>query len=112
MTFSLLLTPVVLLIVAIGASLVWAGCWMIWSDAAARRWPGMSRATRATIGLCSVLAGYHLAAYCLPDPWFPLKIPVERWFIVAGIVLIAVFASLGFDRRGRLSQDGNDTPEA
>ena len=63
------------------------------------------------LALSIALAGYHAAAWTSPDAWFALKVPVERWWIVALGLGSAIAASLWMDRMDRAGEsergDGN-----
>lgn len=58
----------------------------------------MSAATRTVVGLCFVLLGYHLAAWAGPEVVFQLRIPPERWWLLACGIVLAVLGSMGADR--------------
>lgn len=57
--------------------------------------------TRMTLGLVLVVVGYHMAAWVLPASWAPLRVPPERWWIVAGGGVVALFGAALADRLER-----------
>lgn len=109
---------------AAGLVVVLVGVWMLWwpkREAAdgGSRWARVmawratrTEATRLVLGLCAVLVGYHMAAYALPSAWLPLRVPIERWWLLAGGVVVAIAASLRMDaweaRDERLRVDARD----
>ena len=54
--------------------------------------------TRMVVGASSILMGYHIGAWVMPARWQPLSVPLERWWIVVLIVVLAVGGSLLMDR--------------
>lgn len=104
-----LLTPLFLMGLALGAVLIGSGCWVVWSMSARERFARkLSEPTRHVLGIAMILGGYHLLAYCSPDHWFPLKVPADRWYLVAGGIILALGLSFATDALGRVSQDGNE----
>lgn len=64
-----------------------------------RAWKlGLREPTRMVVGASSILMGYHIAAWVLPARWQPLSVPLERWWMVALVVGLAVGGSLWMDR--------------
>jgi len=86
------------------------GLWMVWGG---RATPGespdaspggpaawrdrLTEATRLTLGLCGLFVGYHLASYVSPPTWLGLRVPPERWWLLAGGVALAILGTLGTD---------------
>lgn len=116
-------TPEHVAALAVGGGLASAGLWLLFGKrilgSAARPAPSaepeshvspatfrLSEPTRLVVALCLVVVGYHIAAYASPAAWFPLKIPVERWWIMALGVLVAISGAILSDRMERLD-DGH-----
>ncbi|MFO0831359.1 MAG: hypothetical protein U0637_05875 [Phycisphaerales bacterium] len=59
----------------------------------------LSDPTRMVVGLSAVLLGYHVVAWTTSDRL--LAVPVERWWVLALLILVGVGASLGMDRKQR-----------
>jgi hypothetical protein len=57
----------------------------------------LSRPSRTAIGLAALVTAYHLIAYTHPAINL-LQVPLERWWVLALGVLIAVWSSLAMDR--------------
>jgi hypothetical protein len=57
----------------------------------------LTRASRTTLGLCAIIVAYHAVAYTHPRIDL-MQVPIERWWVLALGVLIAVWASIGMDR--------------
>ncbi|GJM19044.1 MAG: hypothetical protein DHS20C14_12570 [Phycisphaeraceae bacterium] len=53
--------------------------------------------TRYAIGISLLLGAYHLVAYALPDTWVPLKVPLDRFWILASALTLAVGVSILID---------------
>lgn len=53
--------------------------------------------TRYVIGLAALFAGYHLAAWGLPPAWLPLRVPIDRAWIVALVAGGTVACSIAID---------------
>lgn len=96
--------------ITVGAILIVVGLWLLRASAMPRTNAdpdsalparGMSFATRAAVGLSLMIAGYHAAAWGTPDGWIALKVPLDRWYFVAGGIVVAVGASLAMDRVAR-----------
>ncbi len=49
---------------------------------------------RVGVGFALTGLGYHLVAWVLPASWTPLKVGVDRWWIVAAIVLVVALGSV------------------
>lgn len=62
----------------------------------------LSEPTRLVIALCLVVVGYHVAAYGSPAAWFPLKVPFQRWWVLALGVVVAISGAILSDRMERL----------
>lgn len=108
-----------------GAGVLIAGLWMLWGKRVVPAGPGgggadeheavgdgpaagarpgrsvrerFSEPTRLVIGVSLLIAGYHLAAWGAPEAWFGVKVPRDRWWILAVGLPGAVLASVGIDR--------------
>lgn len=57
---------------------------------------GLTAPTRMTVGITAILVGYHLVAWSVPRPMF--GVPVDRWWIVACVAVLAVVGALVADR--------------
>lgn len=112
-----------------GAGVVCAGLWMLWGkrifgdDAGEGGLAGADRGaeavagprpirdrftdpTRLVIGVSLLIAGYHIAAWGTPDDWFGVKVPNDRWWMLACGLPLAVGASLAVDRLERKGSAG------
>lgn len=65
---------------------------------------GVSASSRVAIGLMLVIAGYHAAAWSLPSRWFPLQVPLDRWWVLAGALAVGLSLTLLADR---IERDGD-----
>ena len=68
-----------------------------------------SAATRVLAAIASLICGYHLCAWSLDARMLPLRVPVEKWWLVPVIAVVAVAASIGADllqRRFDREQEG------
>lgn len=99
-----------------GVALVIGGFWVMWArrpsdeDAGGSHTTNVGSAggparrgrlsvpTRLTIGLAMLIGGYHIAAYGSPDAWFPIKVPREKWWVLAIGAVVVVGGSLGIDQ--------------
>lgn len=66
---------------------------------------GLSAASRVATGLMLVIVGYHAAAWSLPARWFPLQVPLDRWWVLgsamaAGLMLTLLADRIERDREG------------
>jgi hypothetical protein len=57
----------------------------------------LSRSSRTTLGLSSLIIAYHALAYTQPHVNL-IQVPIERWWVLVLGVLIAVWSSLAMDR--------------
>lgn len=76
----------------VGAAVLGAGLWLVRARGTDRGTP-----TRLTVGLAGMIGGYHLVAWSLPAGWLALRVPAERWWVVAGGAALAIIASLIVD---------------
>lgn len=54
----------------------------------------MSEPTRLVVGIGLLLVGYHALAYALPASWLPLRVPIDRlWMLGAGVVCAAAISA-------------------
>jgi hypothetical protein len=58
----------------------------------------LTEATRLTLGLCGLFVGYHLVSYVSPSTWLGLRVPPERWWLLAGGVALAILGTFGTDK--------------
>ncbi len=64
-----------------------------------RAWvAGLTVATRYAIGLSAIALGYHLVAWASPPAWFPVSVPIERWWLVVVGVGLTIGGALFGDR--------------
>jgi len=59
--------------------------------------------TCLTLGVCLLIGSYHAAAYSLLPVYGLVSVPVERWWIVAAVIGLAVVGALAaeaLERRG------------
>ena len=91
---------------AAAAGLVAAAFWLFWAARARadddRRieLPVLGKVgnpTALTLALCCVIAAYHAAAYALIPVVALTSVPVERWWIVAVVIAVAVVGALSAD---------------
>jgi len=66
--------------------------------------------TRLTLGLVLAIAGYHAAAWSLPPGWIPLRVPIERWWVLTLALLAGVGLTLLADRIERRGDDRDAPP--
>lgn len=88
----------------IGAVVFCIGLWVLGGRAdldTARTLRRLSKASRAVVGLSLMIAGYHVAAYVSPSGWLPLRVPLERAWIMGLVMVVGVGLSLVMDRRDR-----------
>lgn len=96
--------------IAGGATFIF-GAWLVWGGRGTPPTPTgpwharLSRTSRAVLGLCIMLLGYHAASWASPDHWLPFRVPLERWYLVVGGVLAAIVGSLWADRRQSAPND-------
>jgi len=67
---------------------------------------GPSPATRTAWGLSLVILGYHAFGYVSPASWFPLKVPIDLWWLVPAVAGVCVTASHLLDRSDARHRDG------
>ena len=56
-----------------------------------------SASTRILAALSCLIGGYHLCAWSLDERLLPLRVPVERGWIVLVVAVLAIAASAGVD---------------
>lgn len=56
-----------------------------------------SASTRVLAAIACLISGYHLCAWSLDERMLPLRVPVEKWWLVPVIAGFAVAASCGVD---------------
>ncbi|MBK7403792.1 MAG: hypothetical protein IPJ41_03945 [Phycisphaerales bacterium] len=89
------------------AALLLAGLWVLWRSRHRRTedervpmpllgWVGVP--TGLTIGVCLLGAGYHAMAYSLLPQVNLVAIPIQRWWIVAAVIVVAITGSIGAER--------------
>lgn len=67
--------------------------------ARARAWVGeLTAPTRYAVGLSAIALGYHLVAWASPPAWFPVSVPIERWWLVVIGVVLTIGGALFGDR--------------
>ena len=57
----------------------------------------LSRSSRTAVGLCSLILAWHGVAWTQPQVHM-IQVPMDRWFVLALGVFIAVWSSLAMDR--------------
>lgn len=62
---------------------------------------GAARGAWSRLGVgCALLGlGYHVAAWALPTSWTPMKVGVDRWWLVAGLAAVAGVGSVFMEAR-------------
>ena len=85
--------------VVVGAAVLVAGLWLLREPKEGTKRAGLSVPTRMALALALLVLGYHIAAWSLPDHWTPIKLPIERWWILAigGVMMLS--SSVVMDRR-------------
>ena len=68
---------------------------MMWTG---RRTGGVSP-TRAFLALSLGFLGYHAAAYASPAAWFPIQIPLGRFWLALLLICVGLGISSWLDRR-------------
>lgn len=53
--------------------------------------------TCLTLALCAFIASYHAAAYALTPVVALVSVPIDRWWLVAGLIAVAVVVALASD---------------
>jgi hypothetical protein len=61
---------------------------------------GVRHSTVLTLSLCVLVLGYHIAAWTIPH-WLALHVPVHRWWMVVGGILLALGGSALAERAER-----------
>jgi len=87
---------------AASAVLLLGGMWLLWTarhraDAERVMLPALGRVgvpTCLTLGVCALAAGYHILAYSLLPRFTLWSVPIERWWVVAGVIAVAIVGSL------------------
>lgn len=86
------------------AGLLGAGLWVLWlararaDDDRRVELPGLGKVgnpTCLTVGVCTFLCAYHAAAYSLAPVVVLVSVPIDRWWVLAGVVLVAVGGAIG-----------------
>lgn len=82
-----------------GAAVLIAGLWLLREPKQGTKRAGLSVPTRMATALALLVIGYHVAAWSLPDSWTPMKVPLERWWVLAigGVMMLS--SSVVMDRR-------------
>ncbi len=82
-----------------GAAVLIAGLWLLREPKEGTKRAGLSVPTRMATALALLVIGYHIAAWSLPDSWTPMKVPLERWWVLAigGVMMLS--SSAVMDRR-------------
>ena len=93
------ISVVAILGAAVGAAVVIAGAWLLREPSAGARRASLSVPTRMALGLTLLVLGYHVAAWSLPDSWTPMKVPLERWWMLAAGAGAMIGSSVAMDRR-------------
>ena len=97
--------PLALPACIVGGVIFIFGAWLVWGGqrtppTATDPWHArLSRISRAVLGLCVMLLGYHAASWASPDHWLPFRVPLEHWYLLIGGVVVAVGGSLLADHR-------------
>lgn len=102
--------------ILLGLGLVILGAWLIWGPRVGLgAWPArgaawrdaLAGATRLTLGLCALLAGYHAAAWLCPTHWLEYRVPLSRWWLLAaglGVALVGCWVSERVGRGGGVTE--------
>jgi len=91
-----------------GAAVLIAGLWLLREPKEGTRRAGLSVPTRTATALALLVLGYHIAAWSLPDSWTPIKVPPEKWWVLAigGVMMLS--SSVVMDRRDEEAQRQRD----
>jgi hypothetical protein len=71
---------------ACGFVVLAAGLWLLRRG----RRGGHTSASRLTAGVCLMVLGYHIGAWSVPLGSSMLRVPPDRWWVVAGVVAVAL----------------------
>lgn len=102
------ISPLTILGATLGAATLGAGVWLLREPKEGTRLAAISVPTRMATALVLLVAGYHLAAWSLPDSWTPMKIPPERWWLLAIGGAMMLSSSVVMDRRDRAQSRAQD----
>lgn len=82
-----------------GAAVLIAGLWLLREPKEGTKRAGLSVPTRLATALALLVIGYHIAAWSLPDSWTPIKVPLDRWWVLAigGVMMLS--SSVVMDRK-------------
>ena len=50
--------------------------------------------TRLTVGMTCLFVGYHAVVWSVPAGWSALAVPLDRWWIVVGIGVLALLGAV------------------
>lgn len=91
-----------------GAAVLIVGLWLLREPKEGTKRAGLSVPTRMATALALLVIGYHIAAWSLPDAWTPMKVPLERWWVLAigGVMMLS--SSVVMDRRDEETQRQRD----
>ncbi len=84
---------------AMGAIVLIAGLWLLREPKQGTGRARLSVPTRMALALALMVLGYHVAAWSLPDSWTPIKLPIERWWVLAIVGVLMLSSSVVMDRR-------------
>lgn len=84
---------------ALGAIVLIAGLWLLREPKEGTKRAGLSVPTRMALALALLVLGYHVAAWSLPDSWTPMKVPLDRWWVLAIGGVMMVSSSVVMDQR-------------
>lgn len=91
-----------------GAAVLIAGLWLLREPKEGTKLAGLSVPTRMATALALLVIGYHIAAWSLPDSWTPMKVPLERWWLLAIGGAMMLSSSVVMDRRDEETQRQRD----
>lgn len=100
--------------------LLLAGAWVLWraqrgSDVEHMKLPVLGTVwvpTGLTVALCLLAAGYHALAYSLWPAARLWAVPLDRWWIVAAVILVVLVGTIALEWLASHDVDEGASPPA